>query len=330
MNKEILISGMRPTGRLHIGHLKGAIENWIKFQEDQKYSCFFFVADWHALTTKYLNTKDLQKDTFDMVLDWMSIGLDPEKITIFCQSMVKAHSELFLILSMITSLSWLYRCPTYKDMIKELKNVDIHTIGFLGYPVLMSADIMLYKASYVPVGEDQLPHLEFTRELVRKFNYIYNTDFFIEPKAILTKNPKLLGTDGRKMSKSYNNSIYLTDTDEEIKTKIKSVITDPARIHKTDPGHPEICNLYSMQKVFNEIESEKICLNCKKGKIGCMECKKLLFLKLQSILYPIREKRSELEKNKKNILDILENGSKIANQIATENMEKVRKIVKIF
>lgn len=330
MDKEILISGMRPTGRLHIGHLKGALDNWVKFQEEKfKYFCLFFVADFHALTTKYSNTCDLKNNTIDMVLDWLSIGLDPSKVVIFCQSMVKYHSELFLFLSMITPLSWLYRCPTYKDMIKEIKNIDIHTIGFLGYPLLMSSDIMLYNAKYVPVGEDQLPHLEFTREIVRRFNYIYKTDFFVEPQALLTKNPKLLGIDGRKMSKSYNNSIYLTDNTEEIKNKIKSMVTDPERIHKTDFGHPEICNVYSMQSVFNEQQNEQICLDCKSGKIGCMECKKILFLKLESILSEIREKRATFE-NKKDILDILIEGSKIANKLASRNMEKIREIINIF
>jgi tryptophanyl-tRNA synthetase len=327
-----LVSGMRPTGKLHIGHWQGALTNWVNLQNNSEYDCMFFVADWHALTTKYSDTKNLISDSLEMVADWLAIGIDPKKSILFQQSMVKTHAELFLILSMITPISWLERCPTYKDMIKEFShsNQDISNLGFLGYPVLMTADIILYNASVVPVGEDQLPHLELTREILRRFNFIYNKEVFIEPKALLTKTPRLLGTDGRKMSKSYNNSIFLSDTDSEIETKIKSMITDPQRIKATDLGNPDICSIFYLQKIFNTNEEKQIECDCKNGKIGCVSCKKKLISILKETLSPIREKRETVLKDKDFLMDIIKTGSNKANEIANKNMEKIRKAINLF
>ena len=331
MKKDRLVSGMRPTGKLHIGHWQGALVNWVGLQD--KYDCFYFVADWHALTTKYSDVSNLMDDGLEMVADWLALGIDYKKSVIFQQSMVKSHSELFLLLSMITPLSWLERCPTYKDQIKELAgsaDSEVSNLGFLAYPVLQTADIILYDAKVVPVGEDQLPHLELTREIVRRFQHIYNTEIFVEPQALLTKTPRLLGTDGRKMSKSYNNSIYLSDSALEIEQKVRAMITDETRIKATDLGHPDICSVFYLQEIFNTDEVNEIKANCEAGKIGCVQCKKRLAAVLQTKLAPVREKREEFLKDKDFLMDILREGSKKATIIADETLAKVKKVMNVF
>ncbi|MFA5779588.1 MAG: tryptophan--tRNA ligase [Elusimicrobiota bacterium] len=324
--KQRVLSGMRPSGRLHLGHLHGALSNWVELQE--KYECFYFVADWHALTTEYENTKNIKNDSVDMVIDWLSVGLDPEKSTIFVQSQLPEHSELHLFLSMITPLSWLERCPTYKEQLKEIKLRDLHTYGFLGYPVLQAADILIYKADKVPVGEDQLPHLELTREIARRFNSFYG-EILTEPQALLTKTPKIPGNDGRKMSKSYNNCIYLSDEPSVISKKISSYITDPARIHPTDLGHPEICPIFALHKIYsdNPKETEEL---CKKGKIGCVECKKNLTEKIIKSLEPIQKKQKEFKKHPAEIHKILKTGSEKARAIAGKTINEIRDALKLW
>ncbi|HAM37930.1 MAG TPA: tryptophan--tRNA ligase [Elusimicrobia bacterium] len=324
--KQRVLSGMRPSGKLHLGHLHGALSNWVELQKN--YECFYFVADWHALTTEYEKTDKIKQDSVDMVIDWLSVGLDPEKSTIFVQSKLLEHAELHLLLSMITPLSWLERCPTYKEQLKEIKTRDIHTYGFLGYPVLQAADILIYKADNVPVGEDQLPHLELTREIARRFNSFYG-NVLIEPKALLTKTPRIPGTDGRKMSKSYNNCIYLSDTPEIISKKISSYITDPARIHATDMGHPDICGIFPLQEIYCENHNE-IAENCKKGTIGCVKCKKLLAEKIIKSLEPIHKKQQEIKNNRHLINDVLHKGNQKAKVIVEKTMLEVRKSLKLW
>lgn len=271
MGKKTMLSGMRPTGALHLGNYFGALENWVKLQDE--YDCYYFIADWHALTTGYEDTSELKSNINSMVIDWLSAGLDPEKCTIFLQSSVKEHAELHLLFSMMTPLSWLYRCPTYKDQLAQLKDRNITTYGFLGYPCLQAADILMYKAAAVPVGEDQVPHVELTREMARRFNYIFG-EVFPEPQAKLTKAKVLPGTDGRKMSKSYNNTIALSDDPDTVRKKVMSMVTDPARIRKDDPGHPEVCTVFSFHKVFNEEGVADTEAQCRAGSIGCVQCKK--------------------------------------------------------
>lgn len=328
--KKIVLSGMRPTGKLHIGHLS-VIDNWIKLQEE--FDTNFFVADYHALTTQFDDTSMLQENIRNMIIDWLAIGLDPEKSTLFIQSQIKEHAELYLLFSMITPLSWLERCPTYKgqiDQFREQQGKDITTHGFLGYPLLQGADILLYLADYVPVGEDQLPHLEITREVARRFNHIYKTDLFPEPKGLLAKVPLLLGTDGRKMSKSYNNYINIMSETDEITSKVRSMITDPKRIRKDDPGNPEICTVYSYQKIYNQDDVSEIEQSCKAGTIGCMDCKKKLITSLDKLLGPIREKRHSIESNKQYIDDVIEFGRDKAKVKAQINIEKIKEAMNLI
>ncbi len=267
---------MRPTGKLHLGNLHGALENWVELQNNDVYDCFYFVADWHALTSDYKDTSAINENIVDMVIDWLSVGLDADKSTIFIQSKIKEHAELFLILSMITPLSWLERNPTYKEMKIELKDRDLSTFGFLGYPVLQAADIIMYKAYGVPVGVDQLPHVELTREIARRFNFLYR-DIFPVPEPLLTEVPKLLGVDGRKMSKSYENSIYLSDRGDILRDKVTSMFTDPQRMRKNDPGRPEICNVFAFHAIYSPpAEVSEIEEDCRKAAIGCVQCKKRL------------------------------------------------------
>lgn len=327
MNKKVVLSGMRPTGNLHFGNYFGALENWINLQNS--YDCHFFIADWHALTTGYDDTEDLSENTYRVIADYLACGLDPEKCNIFLQSMVMEHSELHLILSMTTPLSWLERCPTYKDQISNLSEKDIMTYGFLGYPCLMSADILLYNADFVPVGEDQLPHLELTREIARRFNHIYKTTILKEPGPLLTKAKLLPGTDGRKMSKSYNNTIAFSDTPEEVTKKVMSMVTDPARIRKTDPGHPDVCSVYSFHKVFSEREVPEIRKACEGGEIGCVQCKRKLAGNILEFHGPIHKKRTELLNNKEFLKSVLTQGSKKAGKIAAVTMADVKSAVKI-
>ncbi len=321
-----MLSGMRPTGKLHLGNYLGALENWVKLQDE--YECFFFIADWHALTTGYEDTSELKSNIIDMVTDYLSAGLDPEKCTIFVQSAVKEHAELHLLFSMITPLSWLYRCPTYKDQLQQMKDRNISTYGFLGYPCLQAADILIYKPEAVPVGEDQLPHVELTREIARRFNYLYG-EVFPEPQSVLTKAKVLPGTDGRKMSKSYNNTIALSDDPETVRKKVMSMVTDPARIRKDDPGHPEVCTVFAYHTVLNEEGVAETEAMCRAGTIGCVQCKKNLYSKMAEKLMPIYEKRQELLSRHGYIREVVENGNARAAKTAQKTMAEVRKAMKI-
>lgn len=321
-----MLSGMRPTGKLHLGNYLGALENWVKLQDE--YECFFFIADWHALTTGYEDTSELKSNIIDMVTDYLSAGLDPEKCTIFVQSAVKEHAELHLLFSMITPLSWLYRCPTYKDQLQQMKDRNISTYGFLGYPCLQAADILIYKPEAVPVGEDQLPHVELTREIARRFNYLYG-EVFPEPQSVLTKAKVLPGTDGRKMSKSYNNTIALSDDPETVRKKVMSMVTDPARIRKDDPGHPEVCTVFAYHTVLNEEGVAETEAMCRAGTIGCVQCKKNLYSKMAEKLMPIYEKRQELLSRHGYIREVVEKGNARAAKTAQKTMAEVRKAMKI-
>jgi tryptophanyl-tRNA synthetase len=324
--KQRVVSGMRPTGKLHIGHYHGVLENWVRIQND--FDCFFFVADWHSLTTEYADTSGIRESIREMVLDWIAFGLDPAKSVVFRQSMVPHHSELNLILSMITPVSWLERCPTYKEMQDNLDTKDLSTFGFLGYPVLMAADIILYKATRVPVGHDQLPHLEVTREITRRFNYLYG-NVFPEPEALLTETPKLLGLDGRKMSKSYGNSIYLSDTAEETTKKVLSMMTDPQRVRRNDPGDPDICVAFNLHRVYvPQDKLDEIIPACKDATIGCVECKKTLAGCMNERLAPFRARREELALDPRLVDDLLANGSTKASRISDSVMAEVRSALK--
>jgi len=318
---------MRPTGKMHLGHLHGALLNWKNLQE--QYDCFYFIADWHALTSEYARPDIIRESTRDIVIDWMSVGLDPNVSTFFVQSSIKEHAELHLIFSMITPLPWLERNPTYKEQLKELTQRDLSTYGFLGYPVLQAADILMYKANGVPVGEDQAPHVELTREIARRFNYLYGT-VFPEPDVILTPTSKLLGMDRRKMSKSYGNAIFLTDTDEDIDRKVMQMITDPQRARKTDPGNPDICNVYSFHEIYSEDEFvSRIDKECRSAQIGCVECKKMMATTLKQGLQPIKERRKELESDMKKVDEVIEEGNRKSSIIASDTMQEVRDAVKI-
>ena len=391
-----IVSGMRPTGKLHLGHYFGVIRNWIKLQNEHE--TFFFIADWHALTTAYKKTQDLKNHIRDVMIDWIALGLDPEKGTLFIQSRVKEHAELHLIFSMITPKSWLEWNPTYKDMkynllrlseielqfrgglrdvVRQFLNMipykvedferfeehlledlsstfisalfegeiepellkkinvskrdfyDTDTYGFLGYPVLQSADILIYKGQGVPVGEDQLPHIELSREIARRFNSLYG-DIFPEPEALLTETPKILGTDGRKMSKSYNNAIYFADTEEEVEAKVMKMFTDPQKLRKNDPGRPSVCPVFSYHRLFTPSEKvEEIDKDCRSGALGCVDCKKMMINSLEEFLRPIREKRNEIEKYIKKVEEVFIEGSISARNVALETMEEVRQAINL-
>ena len=325
MTKKRVLSGMRPTGRLHLGHYFGALKNYVAIQDTHE--CFFMVADWHALTSDYADTKNIKDNIIDMVIDWLSIGIDPKKATIFRQSEVPYHSELFLILSMITPLGWLYRCPTYKEQLKEVQNKDLNNYGFLGYPVLMASDILLYKANEVPVGEDQLAHLEFSREITRRFNNFYG-DVLVEPQALLTKTARVPGLDKRKMSKSYGNSILLAETDDDILKKVKTMYTDPLRIKATDAGHPEGCVVFAFHEIFNK-NAQTRKQECIGGCVGCVKCKKELTEMICEFSRPILKKRQELVNDKKYVEDILKEGSLKAGKVASQTMKEIREAVKL-
>ena len=325
MNKKRILSGMRPTGKLHLGHLVGALETWVKLQEE--YNCFYMVADWHALMSEYEDSSQMRDYSIDNVIDWIACGIDPEKSVIFRQSDVPGHAELHLIFSCITPLGWLERCPTYKEQISEVTTRDLMTYGFLGYPALQAADILIYKGNVVPVGEDQLPHLELAREIVRRFHHLFKCEIFPEPQPKLTVTPRLLGLDGRKMSKSYNNAVNLSDTKEEVQKKVQTMFTDPKRIKRTDPGHPEVCNIYSYYKVFSPERANTLINECKEAKLGCTDCKKALSELLVNKLAPIQEKRQELVKDKNKIEKILRDGAEKANAIAALTMAEVKKAI---
>ena len=326
MNKKIVLSGARPTGDIHLGNYFGALHNWVRLQDD--YDCHFFIADWHALTTGYADTDQLQDYSISLMADFLACGLNPEKTVLFQQSKVMEHAELFLLFSMTTPLSWLERCPTYKDQLNQLKEKDITTYGFLGYPCLQAADILIYKADYVPVGEDQLPHLELTREIARRFNFLYRS-VFPEPQPLLTESKVLPGTDGRKMSKSYGNTISFADTPDIVAQKVMNMVTDPARIRKTDPGHPEVCSVYAFHKVFSPEEYSEIGDSCRKGEIGCVACKRRLQEKLLAFHRPIHEKRTRLLESPDYLREIIEDGSNRARVKAAATLAQARTAMKI-
>ena len=326
-SKKRILSGMRSTGPLHLGNLHGALSNWVDMQVD--YDCFFFIADWHALTSDYEDPSKITGYVKEMMIDWLSVGLDPEKSTLFVQSRVPEHAELFLLLSMITPVPWLERNPTYKDQIVQLDNKDLSTFGFLGYPVLQAADIIMYKADGVPVGIDQVPHVEITREIARRFNFLYG-DVFPEPEALLTETAKILGLDRRKMSKSYNNAIYLSDSPDEIAKKVAQMITDPQRMRKDDPGDPDICNVFEFHKIYSEKKTwQAIDPQCRNAEIGCVACKKIMAENLIKAMEPLRERRIHFEKNPKLVEEIMAAGSEKARAVAKKTMEQVRKAMKI-
>jgi tryptophanyl-tRNA synthetase len=312
---------MRPTGALHLGHYFGVLKNWIALQ--QEHDCYFFVADWHALTSEYGDPRKIKSFIFELVADWIAAGLDPEKSVLFLQSQVKEHAELDLLLSMITPLGWLERNPTYKEIKQELVAKDLNTFGFLGYPVLQSADILMYHATMVPVGHDQLPHLELCREIARRFNHLYG-DFFPEPQPQLTESSKLPGLDGRKMSKSYDNAIYLGESQDSIRTKVMSMLTDTARQRLKDPGDPKNCNLFPYLALTDPTgDHQAIVEGCSQATRGCVECKKLLVEALDGFLEPIRAKRRELENDPDAVREILEKGSNHARREARSTMQQV-------
>jgi len=380
-----ILSGMRPTGKLHLGNLVGALQNWVKLQD--QYESFHFVADWHMLTTGYENTVDLRQDTWEMVADWLACGLDPNKATFFVQSRLPEHAELHLLFSMITPLGWLERVPTYKEQLENIHDHDINTYGFLGYPLLQAADILMYKANAVPVGEDQVPHVELTREVARRFNQAFgklqlkkrsdqewiswatgirnltrppegkaeqfilenyarasldvraeylNRDagvlepIFPEPEALLTSAPRLPGSDGRKMSKSYANAIFLTDGPEVVSKKLAAYMTDPARKRRSDPGDPDKCPVFDLHKIFSSRETiDRVNRECRTAEIGCVDCKKLAAGHLNNFLAPIHERRKPFEQNPQKVWDVLEDGTQRARTVAQKTMAEVRRAVNL-
>jgi tryptophanyl-tRNA synthetase len=377
-----ILSGMRPTGRLHLGNLVGALQNWVALQAE--YESYHFVADWHMLTTDYADTSELQTNIQEMVTDWLAAGLDPDQATFFIQSRLLEHAELFLLFSMVTPLGWLERVPSYKEQLENIKDRDLHTYGFLGYPVLQAADILMYKADYVPVGEDQVPHVELTREIARRFNLAFGsledtggvragpelprgevmgvpsplTDFlteqfreelslerraeylneghaelrpiFPEPRALLTPSPRLPGTDGRKMSKSYNNAIFLSDPPEVVNKKLATMITDPARKRRSDKGNPDVCPVFDLHKVFSSRDViDRVNRECRTAEIGCLDCKKLASGYINERLAPIRERRQVYEADPQRVWDILEAGTEKARGVAQATMAEVRDAVRL-
>jgi len=325
--RKRIVSGMRPTGALHLGNFHGALKNWIDMQD--RFDCFFFIADWHALTSDYENTAHIKEFSRKMMIDWLGAGLSPDKSTLFVQSQVKYHAELFLLLSMITPVPWLERNPTYKEQISELKNKDLSTFGFLGYPILQAADIIIYKAEGVPVGIDQAPHIEITREIARRFNYFYG-HVFPEPETILTESAKILGTDRRKMSKSYDNAIFLSDTPDAIRKKVGTMITDPQRKKRSDPGDPDVCNVFSFHKTYSQEDMiAEVNRDCRSAAIGCVECKQKMAENLIAALAPIREKTEYYQQHPEIVDEIIFNGNEKASVEAGQTLEIVREAMKI-
>jgi len=327
MTRKRIVSGMRPTGRIHLGHVHGALENWKKLTRD--YDCFYFIADWHALTSDYADTSGIRENAHEIIIDWIAVGLDPDVATFFVQSQILEHAELHLLFSMITPLPWLERNPTYKEQLRELTQKDVYTYGFLGYPVLQAADILIYKANGVPVGEDQAPHVELTREIARRFNHVYG-EVFPVPDLLLAPTSKLLGLDRRKMSKSYGNAIFLSDDAATVGTKVSRMVTDPQRARKSDPGDPSICNVFAFHEFYTDPGTvRQIEADCRKAEIGCVACKKRMAENLNRALEPIREKRRTLEADPDTVRAIMARGTEKARAIARKTMEEVREKVRI-
>jgi len=327
MTKQRVLSGMQPSGLLHLGNLMGALDNWRKLQD--QYECYYFIADWHALTTNYADTSNIRAHSREMVIDWLAAGLDPERSVLFQQSLVPEHAVLHVLLSMSTPLPWLERVPTYKEKMDQIQDREMNTYGFLGYPVLQAADILIYKAHFVPVGIDQLPHLELTREICRRFNQLYG-EVFPEPQPLMTEYPKLPGTDGRKMSKSYNNCLYLSDNPETITKKVMQMITDPARIRRQDPGNPDICPLFALDRIFAPKEwCDHVNVECRRAGIGCVDDKKELLKHLLAYLKPMQDRRAELAANPQMITEIVQEGSRKARVIAAKTLAEASEAMKL-
>lgn len=324
MSKKRLISGIQPTGRMHLGNYLGAIQNWVSLQD--QFESFFMIADWHALTSVYENPALLRSDKYELALDLLSAGIDPAKACLFFQSDVFQHAELHLILSMMTPLPWLERVPTYKGKLEQMSDKDLHTYGFLGYPVLQAADILLYQGNVVPVGKDQLPHLELAREIIRRFNFIYKTSL-PEPEDCLTHYPTLLGTDGRKMSKSYGNTIPLSDSAEDVEKKVRAMVTDPQRVRRTDPGNPDVCPVFSFHDIFNPTRVSDIRSGCTEASLGCVDCKKECAAMLNLALSGFREKRQIFAADKAQVDASLAQGSAKAKDVASDTMRIVRQAI---
>jgi tryptophanyl-tRNA synthetase len=327
MPKPRILSGMRPTGALHLGNLMGALDNWVQLQD--RYDCFFTIVDWHSLTTDYADPSGIHDSVVEVATDWLAAGLDPERSTLFIQSLVPEHAELHLLLSMVVPVPWLERVPTYKEQQQQLSDRDLSTYGFLGYPLLQAADIIIYKADAVPVGEDQAPHVELTREIVRRFNNFYGP-VFPEPQTMLTEAKRVPGTDGRKMSKSYNNAVYMKDGPETVRQKIKTMVTDPARKRRSDPGDPDKCPVFDLHRVFSPKETrEWSAQGCRTAGIGCIECKARLTDHMLERLSGIHERRPEYASRPDTVWDILREGSRKASAVARATMDEVRAAMKI-
>lgn len=323
-----VLSGFRPTGPMHIGHLVGALDNWLRLQDSHE--CYFVICDWHALTSEYENTATLRQYVEEMAIDWLSAGLDPEKCTLFVQSQVPEHAELHLLLSMIVPLPWVERVPTYKEQQQQISNRDLTNYGFLGYPILQTADILIYRAQFVPVGEDQLAHLELCREIARRFNALYGP-VFPEPQALTTRNPRLPGTDGRKMSKSYGNAVNLSDPKDVIRKKILTMVTDPARKMRKDPGNPDICPVFDLHRAFSPAATqEMVNVECRRAGIGCIDCKNALLAHLEPVLGPIQERRAGLLEDRARVRALLEEGARRARREARATMERVRQAMGMY
>lgn len=322
-----VLSGMQPSGRLHLGNLLGALENWKKLQDNNE--CFFFVADWHALSTNYEDTSQIQTFVQEILIDWLAAGINPERATVFIQSHIPEHAILNLLLSMITPVSWLERNPTYKEKQEQIEGRDLSTHGFLGYPVLQAADILLYKADAVPVGKDQLPHLELTREIARRFNSLY-TSVLVEPKEMLTEFPKVMGTDGRKMSKSYGNTINLSDSETEVRQKLKTMVTDPARVRRKDPGNPEVCPVFDFHKIYSPTAViDQVNAECRTAEIGCIDCKKFVADSMVERLSPIWESRKTLESSPKRLEEVVRNGCERATEVSKQTLSEVKEAMRV-
>ncbi|HYC54973.1 MAG TPA: tryptophan--tRNA ligase [Candidatus Binatia bacterium] len=318
----IVVSGTRPTGALHLGHLNGALKNWVALQQASR--CFFFVADWHALTTDYADPKNIRQSTAEMILDWMAVGLDPERSVLFRQSHVREHAELHVLFSMIIPIPWLERVPTYKEQQTQLEGRDLSTYGFLGYPLLQSADILLYKADAVPVGEDQLPHIELTREVARRFNNLYGA-VFPEPAGMVVQAARVPGTDGRKMSKSYGNAVSLGDDPDTVYNKLVRMMTDPRRVRRTDPGDPKDCPAFRLHEIYcTPEEKEELSVGCRTASIGCVDCKKVMIKHVVAELTPIQERRAALAQRPNVADEVLADGCRRATEVAEATMGQVR------